>query len=191
MVSNDNWAMTSGDSWASAIAVAADISVVAIAVGSLAVALLALRHQRKHDKRVIRHELKMAEPKVVWAFGPSSDGTLKISLVNAGCGTAIRVRSTMVVNGQELEDWSWGEVHNAVRGDAPIINSHWYQTSPFSIFSSKTVHLVEFGVEGLSSGQLLNRLVSNIELRFYYKSNLEEKTLVTEWSSSRQLGIPE
>jgi len=190
MVGSGNWAMTGADGWASTVSVAADISVVAIAVGSLLVALLALRHQRKHDNRVIKHELKMAEPKVVWVFGPNGDGTLKISLINAGSGTAIRVRSTMVADGQEIEDWTWKAVYNAVHGDAPILNFHWYQTMPLSIASGKTVHLVEFGVKGLSSAQLLNKLLSNIQLRFYYKSNLEEKTLVTEWSSSRQLGIP-
>jgi len=190
MVGSGNWAMTGVDGWASTVSVAADMSVVAIAVGSLLVALLALRHQRKHDNRVIKHELKMAEPKVVWAFGPSSDGTLKISLINAGSGTAIRVRSTMVVDGQEIEDWNWKAVYNAVQGDAKILNFHWYQTMPLSIASGKTVHLVEFEVKGLSSAQLLNKLLSNTQLRFYYKSNIEEKTLVTEWSSSRQLGIP-
>lgn len=127
MVGIGNWAMTGVDGWASTVSVAADISVVAIAVGSLLVALLALRHQRTHDNRVIKHELKMAEPKVVWAFGPNSDGTLKISLINAGCGTAIRVRSTMVVDGQEIEDWTWKAVYNAVRGNAPILNFHWLQ----------------------------------------------------------------
>lgn len=177
--------------WLTIVAVIADFAVIAIAVGSLFVALFALRHQRKHDDRVIEHELKMAKPHVVWAFGPDSDGTLKISLINAGCGAAILVRSTMVIGSQEIEDWSWSEVHNAVRGDASIFGYHWYQTAPFSIFSGDTIHLVRFGVKGLGSEQLLNSLLSNVQLRYYYRSNLEDKTLVTQWSSTRQLGVPD
>lgn len=177
--------------WLSILAVAADIGIVIIAVASLWVALSALRHQRDHDHRVMRHELRMAEPKVAWAFGPSSDGTLKISLANAGCGAAIRVRFTLVMGSQELEEWSWKQVHDAVRGDGSICDSHWYQTEPLSIFSGDTVDLVEFGVSGLTSQQVLNLLLSNVELRFYYKSNLEERILVTEWSPTRRVEVPD
>lgn len=62
--------------WLAMLAVIANIAVVIVAAASLWIAISALRHQRDHDDKVIEHDLKMAEPFVVWSFGTSSDGTL-------------------------------------------------------------------------------------------------------------------
>ena len=122
MVDNDDLPATVLDGL-NLLAVVADIAVVIIAVASLWVAISVLRHQRKHDEKVIEHEQRMAEPYVIWSFGTDSNEKLLVSLSNNGPGAARFIRSILVIDGKEVSDWNWSMALNAI-GRGAILDIH-------------------------------------------------------------------
>lgn len=187
MVSSDDWAVAGGDSWPATISAVADISVVAIAVGSLLLALFALRHQRKHDDRVIKHEMKRAEPYVVWDFHIDDEQYLVIGLTNHGFGPARYIRSEIYVRGDNIIDWNWRIVFDELRQGSKFSIKKFTPTMPKSIQSDQYRWLVGISVTGVTPENLLRHLVQHIELRYFYRSALDDTELETEWPTLSQI----
>lgn len=175
--------------WFANLAVVADIAVVIVAVTSLWVAMSALRHQRNHDNKVIGHEQRAAEPDVSWSFGMDSDERLLIGLSNNGPGAARFIRSTLIVDSQEVSRWNWSMVWNAI-GKGAVLDIHDPRiTMPKLIPGGATVQLMAISSDGITGGELLRRLIESIEIRYYYRSNLNDDELYTQWTTAEEIGF--
>ena len=181
LTAHSSTASSSDINWAEILAVCANIAVVLVAVASLYIALLALRHQRDHDNRVIRHEQTMAEPYVQWKFGFSDDGFVEISLTNVGPGAARFVRSELVQHGKIFNKWTWQNIFDAVCQGATAETIDPMYTMPKTIFSNSTVTLMKIRIPGVPAKHLLRRFSEDIEIRYIYRSLFDQTEKVAQW----------
>ena len=181
--------MSDTGNWITSISIAADLVTVLVAMAALWIAIFALRHQRGHDDKVMNHEIRFSEPHVSWSFGGNDGGELIIGLINQGPGAARFVRSCIVLDGNEINNWNWRMVFDAVGQGAVVTIKHPQITLPKFIKSGQTINLVTISIEGQNSAELLHRLIKNVEIHYYYRSTISDDEILAKWSTPQELGF--
>ncbi|GAB1260792.1 hypothetical protein [Aurantivibrio plasticivorans] len=152
------------------------LMAIIVSIFSLAVALFSLWHQRMHD-------LLMAEPYVVWCFGRDNNGFVEISLENAGPGAARFIRSELFAGGQKVENWNWQKAFDLIGQEElskpEVIDAH--VTMPKTIFPGQKATLMKIKFTKFGPDELLVRLSKNLDIKYFYRSNLSKDELVTDW----------
>lgn len=175
--------------WSILISMTVDAAIVSIAVVSLWVAISALRHQRNHDNKVMEHDHRMSEPYVAWSFGGNDSGEVIIGLSNEGPGAARFVRSTILVDGVEFSDWTWLMLIEAIARGEDVTYQNPQITMPKYIKSGQTVNMITLAIAGMNSNDLLDRVLSSVEIQYFYRSVLSDEEILTDWATPKDIGL--